>query len=131
MMKVKARMKMRMAAVSLCALIGPAFAFAGAARAAALPYAVFPADGSTVPVDAPIRLTFPSASRASASGSLRIKGPGGALAYSLDIGRTASGTVMAKIGSDSLAVHPVIVDGAEAYLFVPAGTLAPGAAYTV
>ena len=97
---------------------------------AALPYSVFPSDGATVPSDAPIRLAFPSASRAGSAGSLRIRTADGKTAYTLDIGRYAPGTLASKVGSDELALHPVVFDGQEAYLFVSPGSLAPGTAYT-
>lgn len=99
-------------------------------RAAAQSYSVFPADGSTVPSDAPIRLAFPFASRAGTTGALRIKAANGSPAYILDIGRLASGTLMARVGSDNLAIRPVVVEGGEAYLSVSPGALEPGATYT-
>ncbi|MBW8889094.1 MAG: Ig-like domain-containing protein [Fibrobacteres bacterium] len=105
-------------------------ACAGLSLAAALPYSVFPADGSTVPADAPIRITFPSASHAGTAGVFRLRAADSHIVYSLDIGRTASGTLKAKVGGDSLDIHPVIVSGTEAYLFVAAGSLAYGTTYT-
>lgn len=109
-------------------VVGLPAAFPG--RAEAQPYTVFPADGSTVPADAPIRLTFPSAVRAGSAGVLRIKAENGSLAYSLEIARLASGTLAAKAGSDNLAIRPVALEGREAYLFVSPGALAPGMTYT-
>lgn len=112
-------------ALGLCAILS------GARSAhAALPYTVFPAEGATVPADAPIRIGFPAASRAGAAGSLRIKTANGSLAYSLDIGRYSAATLTAKVGGDDLAIRPVIVEGKEAYLFVAAGALAAGTSYT-
>jgi pectin methylesterase-like acyl-CoA thioesterase len=113
------------AVLGLCALLLGAHA-----ADAALPFAVFPAEGATVPADAPIRITFPAASRAGSSGSLRIKTASGTLAFSLDIGRYAASTLTVKVGGDDLAIHPVVVEGKEAYLFVAAGALAAGTAYT-
>ena len=113
------------AAMGLCILLA-----CPALIRAALPYAVFPAEGSTVPADAPIRLAFPSSSHAGTAGALRIKAANGSIAFSLDIGRYASGTLTVKVGGGDLAIHPVSVDGKEAYLSVPAGTLSAGTAYT-
>lgn len=96
----------------------------------------FPAPGSAVPADAPLRIRFDAAPTFHGRGRLTVRDAAtGAAVHALDLAQAASPAspwpFRARIAQVTLNVRPLILAGYEAYFALPAGTLRPGAAYSV
>lgn len=94
------------------------------------PTRAFPATAATnVPIDAPLRMSFPEAFQLAGKGKIEIHdADGGAVVDTID---TSAKTVDRMIGGINYHCFPVVIDGKEAYAFPKPGALAYGKTYYV